>query len=81
LILLDISLGNDNGLDLLRYLFKQKKNISVLVVTSFNDKYFVEEALYWGAKGYVLKERMHEELPIGIQTVLSGELFIGKGIA
>jgi len=50
-----------------------------MILVAFED-YLVAEAFQAGARGYVLKARVAEELPMAIQEVASGEIFLSPGI-
>jgi len=60
LILLDVLLGNENGIDILRDLKTNKeiKNIPVMVFTNFDKEDTVHQAMSLGAVDYVIKSKV-----------------------
>jgi NarL family two-component system response regulator LiaR len=81
LIILDILLGTENGLEFLDFLksFCKTRNIpmpAVLVCSVFEDPFRVRTALQMGAAGYIPKSASEEELLRAIDTVLPGGQFI-----
>ena len=81
LIILDIMLGEENGLDFLPLLenFCRAKKLSkppVLVCSVLEDPFRIQAALKLGAAGYVPKTGSKAELLSAIDTVLGGELYI-----
>ena len=83
LIMLDIQLGRESGLDFLPFLFKfcQSKQIPpppVLVCSVFEDPFRIESALKLGASGYLPKNGGREELLKAVNTVFRGEIYIPK---
>lgn len=68
-VLLDIRLPGESGLDLLRWLRQEQPHIRVLILTSFDDDEYVVEALRRGAHGFILKSSSDEMLCDAIRTV------------
>lgn len=69
--LLDLSLGDENGLDLVAALREQ--GIATLVYSMHDDAATIEAALDAGANGYVSKREMVEVLLAAIDDVLQGK--------
>jgi NarL family two-component system response regulator LiaR len=81
LIILDILLGAENGLEFIGFLkgFCGTRHIAmpaVLVCSAFEDPFRVQTAFQLGAAGYVPKSANEEELLRAIDTVLSGKEYI-----
>jgi len=81
LIILDILLGEDNGLDFLPFLDKfcksrKIKKPIVIVCSVLNEPFRIQSALEMGAKGYLSKSGGDTELLQAIDTVLRGEVYI-----
>lgn len=72
-ILLDLRLGQDSGLDVCRQLQKSSSQIGILVLTSFADDSMVLEAISSGADGYLLKEIDRSGLVDAIKKVAAGQ--------
>lgn len=75
-LLLDISLPDNNGIDLCLKVKEKYPQVKVLILTSYGELATIIRALAAGADGYVLKNSMPEELLEGICTVASGERFL-----
>jgi DNA-binding NarL/FixJ family response regulator len=81
LIVLDIMLGEENGLAFLTFLrsFCREKRVPippVLVCSVLEDPFRIQTALKLGASGYISKTTSKAELLKAIDTVLRGEVYI-----
>jgi len=81
LIVLDILLGEENGLDFLAFLkcFCRGKRVPmppVLVCSVLEDPFRIQTALKSGASGYIPKTGTKAELLNAIETVLRREVYI-----
>lgn len=70
LILLDLSLGDDNGIMALRKFRQSHPTIPVLILTMHTEDQFAQQALKNGANGYITKASAPEELWSAVQSVL-----------
>ena len=70
LIFLDLMMPVMDGLTCLQQLKELSLNIPVLVVTSFNDENKRQQSLAQGAKDYILKPNMLEQLPLLLDQYL-----------
>lgn len=71
---LDINMPGLNGLDLARELSGDP--VTLVVLTMYKDKAYLEEALALGVKGYVLKESAIRDLRDCLGAVCRGEVYI-----
>jgi len=87
LIILDIMLGEENGLDFLPFLkhhcaakapSQETHMPPVLVCSVLEDPFNIQTALNLGASGYISKTGNKPELLDAIDTVLRGEVFISS---
>jgi NarL family two-component system response regulator LiaR len=73
IVLLDIKLETEWGLDLIPWLKSRYGPIpAVAVYTSFSDLAHVNAALSLGASGYIIKKRDETELEAALETILKG---------
>jgi two-component system, NarL family, nitrate/nitrite response regulator NarL len=79
-ILLDLDLGIEKGLDLLPKLIERFRPGRVLVLTALADTQQHLAAVAGGASGVVLKEQAPETLIQAIESVYSGEAWLGKSL-
>jgi DNA-binding NarL/FixJ family response regulator len=73
-VLLDLSLGPESGLDVLRRLQAFDRSIPVLVMSMHDEALHSERALRAGAVGYVMKHEATEAVIDSIRRVLRGEV-------
>ncbi|GHV74414.1 DNA-binding response regulator [Spirochaetia bacterium] len=77
LIILDIELGDENGLELIGAVQEREgKKPAVLVYSVFEDPFRIQSALYLGARGFVSKASGETELLAAIDTVLAGGVWL-----
>ena len=80
LVILDLNLPDEDGLDLIPRIRKQFRNIKILVLTAYGDYKFVGQALKNGADGYILKSNSEEDLLNAISEVMEGQTYIAPGL-
>ncbi|MCK6555938.1 response regulator transcription factor [Candidatus Binatia bacterium] len=81
LLILDISLGERNGLHELPALRQLRPALPVIVLSMYGERQFVIEALGAGASAYLTKGRPPDELFRAIRAVLAGRRYIGETLA
>jgi DNA-binding NarL/FixJ family response regulator len=79
-ILLDLDLGIERGLDLLPSLLEKFSPARILILTALADTQQHLAAVASGASGVVLKEQAPETLIQAIESVYSGEAWLGKSL-
>lgn len=80
-LLLDISLADDDGITLLRELRAREPDTVVLILTMHRDPETVRQALLAGAAGYVVKGAHSVDLVEAIEAVVRGERYLHSSIA
>jgi len=80
IILLDLDLGTENGLNFLSDLVEKFAPGRVLVLTAIPDTQAHLAAVAAGASGVVMKEQAPETLLEAIETVRSGEAWLGRSL-
>jgi DNA-binding NarL/FixJ family response regulator len=81
LIILDISMGDPNGIEVARRLRDSGCNSRIVFLTVHQDPDFVKAALEAGGSAYVVKSRMWKDLAPAIDAVLSGKHFVSPTTA
>jgi two-component system response regulator DevR len=76
LVLLDIRLPDQSGLEVCRQINQRWPQIRVIILTSFVDDELVADAILAGAAGYVLKQVGNQELLRAIEAVRQGEALL-----
>jgi two-component system response regulator DevR len=72
-VLMDIRLPGDSGLEATRQIGKRFPEVKVVMLTSFADEELVISAIRAGAVGYLLKEVGNEEVLSGIRAAAQGK--------
>ncbi len=75
-MVLDISMPDKDGIEVIRTLKEEGKTCSILVLTVHEDDALLREAVRLGAAGYILKHAAESELISAIRSVFRGELYI-----
>ncbi|HYJ89291.1 MAG TPA: response regulator transcription factor [Pyrinomonadaceae bacterium] len=78
LIILDLDLGNENGLNLIPEFREIKKDARILVLTGLRDREVHRRAIKLGAMGIVLKDEAAEVLIKAIEKVHAGEVWLDR---
>jgi DNA-binding NarL/FixJ family response regulator len=78
LLILDISLRNSNGFDLLEMLAQKGNQTPSLVYSMHEDPNTIEKALRAGAKGYVTKRELPRTIVRAIGEIMEGRTFLGQ---
>jgi len=76
LALLDISLPDRNGLELLKDFRALYPEVKVLMISMHDESLYAERALRAGARGYIMKEEAADKLIEAIRTVLDGKIYV-----
>jgi DNA-binding NarL/FixJ family response regulator len=76
LAIIDISLGDDSGLDVVKAIKERFPNTRILVHSMHDEAVFAERVLAAGALGYVGKNETSETLIQAIRKVLAGEIHL-----
>jgi len=80
-VVLDISLPNASGLDILKSIKARRPELPVLVLTIHPEEQYAVRALQAGASGYVNKEAAPEELVTALRRIAAGSKYISSALA
>ena len=75
-ILLDVVMPGQSGIDVLPELLKEAPDTKVLVLSMQDDPSYVREAFAAGAAGYVLKEAADKEVVAAVRQIAGGEHYV-----
>jgi two-component system, NarL family, response regulator NreC len=75
-LLLDIVMPDESGIDVLPKLLEESPETKVLVLSMQDDPSYVREAFAAGAAGYVLKEAADEEVVAAVRVIASGGSYV-----
>jgi DNA-binding NarL/FixJ family response regulator len=76
LIILDVSMGELNGFEIIRQLQADHCPSKVIFLTVHEEFEFVRAAFDAGASGYVFKSRLNTDLRAAIEAILAGKVFV-----
>src|SRR5215217_6859363 len=79
--LVDISLKNESGLELVKNLESQFPLVALIVLSMHDEALYAERALRAGARGYVMKRESTKSVLASIRRVLGGEIYVSERIA
>ena len=75
ILILDLVLGESNGIEITRQLVKRGTSTSIIILSMHNSEAYVSEALRAGARAYISKESPLEELVQAIREVAKGRSY------
>jgi DNA-binding NarL/FixJ family response regulator len=81
IVLSDVRLGKDSGLDLCRRLKQADPSVHVVFLTVYDDEQYLYQALRAEASGYILKRVDGAELVAHLRQVSEGEIVIDASLA
>lgn len=79
-VLMDIAMPLLNGLEATRQIKHEHPEISVLVLTMYDNEEYFREMLEVGASGYIIKRAAASELVTAIRAVYNGEAVLSPAI-
>ena len=78
LALVDISLPDKNGLELIKDIRALKPDLPILVVSMHDEMIYAERVLRAGARGYIMKQEGGQKFLVAIRQVLAGKVFVSE---
>ena len=80
-MVMDLSMPGMGGLESIRRILMRYEKAKILVLSMHEDLSFANQALKLGAKGYLTKNTLADDLVKSIETVTQGDLFLSDEIA
>jgi DNA-binding NarL/FixJ family response regulator len=80
-VLVDVRLGGDSGLDLCRTLVAREPDRCVVMLTVYDDEQYLFQALRAGARGFLLKQIDGDELVRQLRRAHAGETVVDPTLA
>jgi DNA-binding NarL/FixJ family response regulator len=78
--LIDISLKNESGLELVKNLDNQFPLVAVIVLSMHDEALYAERALRAGARGYVMKRETSKSVLTCIRRVIEGGVYVSERV-
>jgi len=79
--LIDVRMRSMSGLELCAELLRLAPEVKMVLLTVYDDEQYLYEGLRAGAKGYLTKQVVAEELLDHVRRVLDGEIVVDPGLA
>jgi len=76
--LIDISLKNESGLELVKALASQFPHVALIVLSMHDEALYAERALRAGARGYVMKRETSKSVLASIRRVREGGVYVSE---
>ena len=78
--LVDISLKNESGLELVKNLESQFPLVALIVLSMHDEALYAERALRAGARGYVMKRESTKSVLASIRRVMEGGVYVSERV-
>jgi DNA-binding NarL/FixJ family response regulator len=79
--IVDISLKETSGMELIKDIKVQYPNLVILALSMHDESLYAERALRAGARGYVMKAEATEKVVTAIRKILSGQIYVSDKMA
>ena len=80
-MVMDLSMPGMGGLEAIRRILMRDEKAKILVLSMHEDLSFANQALKLGAKGYLIKNTLGDDLVKAIEAISRGEIFLSDEIA
>jgi DNA-binding NarL/FixJ family response regulator len=81
LVIVDITLKNSSGLDLIKNIKTQSPKLPILVLSMHEEALYAERVLRAGANGYITKNQQPAEVLTAVRRILDGEIYVSEKMA
>ncbi|MBC9701634.1 MAG: response regulator transcription factor [Leuconostoc sp.] len=80
IVLLDIEMPKLTGLEIAKQLRLLKQDVKIMVLTTFAQEHYFQQALQNNVNGYMLKDSPSEELIRSIRSIMAGDTIFSPGL-
>jgi len=80
-VIIDISLAQGDGLELVRDVHAQHTDLPMLVLSMHDESIYASRLLAAGASGYIMKQAASDQLLVALRRVLEGEVYLSEALA
>lgn len=80
MVIVDITLKDMSGIDLIKELRKNHKSLPMLVISMHEESLYAERSLRAGAHGYIMKQEASESVIEAIRQVLKGRIYASRTV-
>lgn len=78
MIIVDITLKDTSGLELIKYISEHYRKLPILVISMHEETLYAERAIKAGALGYIMKQEMADNVGHAIRQVMSGNIYLSE---
>ena len=80
LVILDLNLGDNSGIETISKVHKEHSGCDILVLSMYPEEPYALQSIKAGAKGYVSKGAISDELYNAINDIRNGKRYVNKSI-
>ncbi len=80
LAIIDLTLKNSHGLELIKDIAVMHPKLKMLVVSLHDEDLYAERVVRAGASGYITKQEATRNILFAIRRVLAGEIYLGEKV-
>jgi len=80
LVIVDLALGDDDGLTLIKHMKSHHEGIPALVLSMHDESLYAERCLRAGARGYVTKQQLDDTVLDAIRCLLAGDTYMSDSL-
>lgn len=80
LVIVDLSLKDSNGIELVKEINSNHKTIYSLVLSMHDESLHAERCIMAGAKGYIMKQEASESVITAIRHIMSDKIYVSPDI-
>jgi DNA-binding NarL/FixJ family response regulator len=80
LAIVDLALGEDDGLTLITQIRSRHPEVPILVLSMYDESVYAERSMRAGATGYVTKQQLDDTLLNAIRCLLAGEMYLSADL-
>ena len=81
IVIMDVAMPEVNGVEATRLILHNCPDCRVLMLSMHKDSVYVRESLRAGAKGYLLKDAIDQDLVAAVYAIARGESFLSPAVA
>lgn len=79
-VIIDLSLGDSDGLELIKEIRNKTRQLPVLVLSMHDENMYAERLLSAGANGYIMKQAAADQLLTALRRVLAGGVYVSEDL-
>ena len=80
-VVLDITLANTNGVEVLKNLRVHYPDLKVLMLSMHDENLYAMRSMKAGAHGYLMKVSATDEVVKAVRQIMSGEIYLSENLA